>query len=235
MKINPSGFLAGVSVAAATALAALATVPAVASAWDPSRLYGERIRFEVFRDGAPVGEHVVEFREDADGLAVEARFEIRIRFLVFTAYRYTYRSESLWQDGRLARLVARTDDNGEVTEVSARVGPDGLRIVADDRVRIAPAGVFPTDHWHSGVLGTGEVLNTITGQVNAVTILSAARERVPAGDGFVDATRYDYSGDLETSVWYDDAGRWVGMRFLARDGSEITYRCRECAPADRAS
>ena len=42
------------------------------------------------------------------------------------------------------------------------------------------------------------------------------------------ATRYAYSGDLKADVWYDDAGRWVKLRFRGRDGSVIEYVCRRC-------
>ena len=46
--------------------------------------------------------------------------------------------------------------------------------------------------------------------------------------GPVMATRYAYSGELQTEVWYDECGRWVKMRFAGRDGSIIDYVCRQC-------
>ena len=47
----------------------------------------------------------------------------------------------------------------------------------------------------------------------------------------IDATLYRYTGDLDTEVWYDDEGRWVRMRFKAKDGSVITYQCEVCRPS----
>jgi hypothetical protein len=46
------------------------------------------------------------------------------------------------------------------------------------------------------------------------------------GNGPVTATRYRYSGELETEAWYDDAGRRVKLRFKGRDGTPIAYKCR---------
>ena len=46
--------------------------------------------------------------------------------------------------------------------------------------------------------------------------------------GGIPATHHAYTGDLSTEVWYDDAGRWVKMRFEAQDGSTIDYVCRRC-------
>lgn len=35
-------------------------------------------------------------------------------------------------------------------------------------------------------------------------------------------------GDLRTTVWYDDRGRWVKRRLRGRDGSTVNYACRRC-------
>jgi len=65
--------------------------------------------------------------------------------------------------------------------------------------------------------------------MNAVTILKKGLETIEVVGGRLEATRYDYTGQLrDTSVWYDAAGRWVQLQFLARDGSVVTYKCRTC-------
>ena len=56
----------------------------------------------------------------------------------------------------------------------------------------------------------------------------AGSETVMTENGPVTATRYRYSGELETEVWYDDAGRWVKLRFKGREGTPIAYKCRRC-------
>ena len=78
------------------------------------------------------------------------------------------------------------------------------------------------------------MLNTITGAANAVTITAEGREERPTGTGPRPATRYRYAGELQAQVWYDGAGRWVGLRFSARDGSVIDYVCRRCGGASVA-
>ena len=88
--------------------------------------------------------------------------------------------------------------------------------------------LFPTNHWNAGVLGQTRVLNTLTGKINNVSILSKGIETVSTENGPIKATRYVYSGDLDNEVWYDDLGRWVKMRFKASDGSTINYVCKSC-------
>ena len=224
-------------VFAVLALVTLTSQPAQAvdvESIDPLALYGESLSFEVWREGTRVGEHVVNFRPDGDELLVDSRFELEIRFLVFSAYKFEYRSSAQWRDGELLSLKAITDDDGQVFET--RVEKDGEFLLVQnekDRERV-PLGTFPTNHWHAGVLQRGLVINTITGEANDVRIDRQGVEFVQTANGKIPASRYVYSGDLETEVWYDDRGRWVKMRFRAKDGSIIDYRCRSCS-ADMVS
>ena len=105
---------------------------------------------------------------------------------------------------------------------------DRLRIENTTEFFTASVPLFPTNHWNPEVLRQTRVLNTLTGRINRVRIEPQAQETVATEHGDVPATRYAYTGELETEVWYDDAGRWVKMRFKGRDGSTIEYVCRRC-------
>lgn len=212
--------------------AALASTPALAAS-DPISLYGsDRLSYRIERDGTPVGRHVIRFTPGPDGLRVIAETEIAVRLLFFTAYRFTYRSDSLWRDGAMIALTARVDDDGTRRSVMAR--REGASLVLDSGVRAA-ARTKPTDHWHPGVLGDDSVLNTLTGRVNAVTIRNSGQAMVPAGTAKVPATRWRYDGKLSLDSWYDADGRWLGMRFDGRDGSTIRYICEVCGVSPHLS
>lgn len=213
-------------LAVAAAAAGLAS-PAQAGS-ELAALYGDRILFDVMRDGRPVGTHAVSFAPRGDRLHVEAAFELSLRLLGVAYYRYRYVSRSEWEDGRLVRLTAVTDDNGARSRVTATDDGGGLRVEGPAGTLRLPAGTFPTDHWHPGVLGARHVLNTITGAPARVRIEDRGVEAVATATGTVEARRWDYTGDLRNSVWYDAQGRWVRMRFTAADGSSIDYVCRVC-------
>ncbi len=195
---------------------------------DPLALYGPKIEFDVYRKGARVGFHRVRFERIGDELRVSNTFEVEVGLLFFTAFRYLYQSDSRWRDGRLVYLRATVDDNGKRTLVEA--AHDGARItIRAGDARAAFAGtLYPTNHWNSAVLGETRVINTLTGRINEVRILPQGRETVATERGRIMAIRYAYTGELDAAVWYDDAGRWVKLRFLGRDGSVIEYVCRRC-------
>ncbi len=214
---------AGLAGAAETSFAAAA---------DPFALYGSEIRFNVLMDGSPVGSHVVSFDKTEDGLKVRSDFNIGVKFLFFSAYEFSYRSDATWRGGKLADLSARIDDNGELTVVNAVNAGNKLIIEGPKGRHEAAAEIFPTNHWNPAVLNTrlGVVLNTLTGRPNEVMIVKGDEETVETGAGPRVATRYDYQGELRNRVWYDKAGRWVRMKFQAKGGQTIEYVCEICGP-----
>lgn len=212
-------------------LLALPLLGATAAATAAPAPAGEQeLVFEIQRDGSPVGTHRVVLTGVPQDLHVQAQGTIVVRLLGIPVYRFDYRSDSRWVDGRMVRLDAATDDDGDKTKVTGRaVGADFEVEGQNGTVRL-PAGIFPTDHWNPAVIGSTQVLNTITGRPNRVRMVAEGAEERPTGQGPRMATRYVYSGELDATVWYDARGSWVGLRFKARDGSTIDYVCRRCGP-----
>lgn len=218
-----------VSPISATVAANTGTSPTTPTA------YTGDLSFDILRNGTPVGSHIVTFEPNGDGLSVRTKSKIEIDFLFFTAYRFTYSSESRWIGDEMVSLSARTDDDGDVSTVDAKKDGTALRVNGSGGAFEATLPIFPTDHWHKGVIDSTEVLNTITGKIAAVKMVDKGWMRLDLPDGPVNARHYAYTGDLETEVWYDGRGRWVAMRFKARDGSTIRYVCGNCGQAPSLS
>ena len=190
--------------------------------------YGGPIEFEVTRNGEPVGRHVTTFTQRDGHLAVKSELEIALRVLFITIYRYHYVSEDLWCGGRLAAIDSRVDDNGERFALAGRLDGERFVVTAAGAHESMAAGILATNHWNPDVLGRHEVLNTLTGRLNRVTLTPCGGESLPVGNGTRAASCFDYTGDLQARVWYDAAGRWTGLQFAGRDGSPIRYTCRRC-------
>jgi hypothetical protein len=218
-------------IAFSGAAAGVQSAPGRLAPIDPVALYGDEHRFRVLRDGATVGRHVVRFAAVENGWSVEARLELRVAFLGLTLYRLDYRSLALWDAGGLRSLAVEVAENGDETIIAARRDGGGL-IVSGPSGEARASLLFPTDHWHPGVREESQVLNTLNGDIAAVTIQPGAWQTLSTVGGRIVARPYVYSGDVSTTVWYDRVGRWVGMRFAGRDGSTIEYVCETCAPAD---
>ena len=195
---------------------------------DPIKLYGDEIAFDVFRKSQRTGTHVVQFSRRQQDLLVKSRLDLSIEFLSFTVYRFRYQSEATWRAGAVKTIDVAVDDNGDKFQLEANRLGDVTEIRSDAGRTEFSGPLFPTNHWNANVIDASRVLNTLTGKVNAVRIESRGQERVTTERGEVEATRYAYTGELKTEVWYDERGRWVKMRFAGKDGVPIEYVCRRC-------
>ena len=210
-------------------------IPAVAATIEDVRqLYGDRIEFGVYRGGSKVGDHIVQFDEVDEALRVQTSTNLAVSALFITVYRFEYESDALWQDGTLMSITARTNDGGTVSEIEAEAEGGSLTVTGPNGTDEAPVGIYPTNHWNAGVIGSTRVLDTFTGRIADVDLASKGREQVVTAHGTLDATRYQYSGAIDNEVWYDAEGRWVQMQFKGTDGSTIQLRCRSCKAVELA-
>lgn len=196
---------------------------------DPFALYGDEMQFDVLRDGDPIGSYLVFFRKSGDALQVETRASIEVDVLFASAYRLRYQSLETWQDGALASLTASTNDDGEFSHMEAVRDGAQLDVSGMDGKWEAPPNLLPTSHWNMAQVSAETLINTVSGTANHISVVDAGVENVAIGDEMRPARRFIYSGDLDMEAWYDDAGRWVKLRFAAEDGSTIEYICRRCS------
>lgn len=216
IRLRPAGVSFGMTLLAIPVLLA-ASLPAPVPAEPPADIV-----FDVYRNDTPFGEHAVRFDQTAGGdLRVEIDIELEAGFGPITVFRYEHEAEEIWSDGRLARLQAATLKDGDWNRVDVeRAGPDTLVSGSVERGYLPPSS-----HWRGYAAGTGEILNTETGDAMAVEIEDLGMDTVETAAGPVEARHIRMSGTLTVDLWYDADGRWVGCEFEAR-GQTIRYVLR---------
>jgi len=186
-------------------------------------------QFDIYREDKPIGTHTVSRIRQDNLVVVEARTRISIRLLGFEVYRFHYDAHEIWDEAGLLQLVAGVDDDGEQVRLEGRRQGDRFVWSDGETERSLEMPVYPTNHWNIAVLGQESVLNTLTGEINSVTIHNEGEETLQLADSSLPATRYRYDGQLRLLSWYDRAGRWLAMSFTAGDGSTIRYQCSNCS------
>ena len=193
----------------------------------PQNLYGDEIVFDVLRNGEPAGEHKLRFSGGAQRLTVVARTRASVSFYGIFDLPFEYDSIAVWDNGALLQITASyLKGFASGTAAAARKG-GGFET---GKGETAPAPLFPTNHWHDGVLSQKRVFNTLTGLISQVRITpDDSVQTVFAGETNRRARRHRYDGDLELESWYEENGRWIKMRFHAL-GGEYEFVCRLCEP-----
>ncbi|MGH7091741.1 MAG: DUF6134 family protein, partial [Stellaceae bacterium] len=159
-------------------------------------------------------------------------FDIAVKFLGVTVYRYNYQSQETWRGGELAGLVSVVNDDGTVTRVDTSRKDDTLVVNGPEaRNEVVALPILPSTHWDAQVIDASRVLNTITGKVAAIKVVKLGPETVTVAGKPHPAMHYRYAGDIQAETWYDQAGHWVKLRFAGKDGSIIDYSCLRCVAA----
>ncbi|OYV36028.1 MAG: hypothetical protein B7Z81_07860 [Acidocella sp. 20-61-6] len=182
---------------------------------------GDAIAFKVFRNGVAVGEHSMRFTRDGDTLRGETEFAFTVRIAGIVAYRYRLTATETWTGGAFERLESTVNNDGTHSEVHAHKVADGYAVTDvnhnDPAKRYpaytAPPKTLPLTYWNKAMLD-GTVLNIATAHSYPVFVHSPGWNRLPtANGGSVVAQRFDVTGKLRLSVWYDQAGQWSGLEF----------------------
>jgi len=203
----------------------LVATPAAAKnsdgAWTPEP--GDVIEFDVLRKGKPFGSHSVTFGEDSDG-RLTARTDVLLKAGLgpITVFKYELDATEVWQDGQLVSLNGEVNDDGKEGKVTATRTGSELDVDGTEFDGQVTASIIPSSHWNFAATQATELLSTEDGEILDVSVSEQGKETIIAAGEEVEATRYLLDSDIDVTLWYDEAGRWLKLAFEAR-GQNIEY------------
>jgi len=194
---------AGAACVAGPALAAGLPVPAA-----------REIGFKVLRNGSVIGEHHLKFSGDDDDLTVEINVALLVTLAGIPVFRYNGAATERWSGGIFSSLDSKVNDNGNQLAVTARKIDAGYDVQGTHVPRYTcPPNTMPLTYWNKAMLN-GTILNIQTAHSYPATVTSPGWNNLPtAGGGTVLAQRFDVTGKLHLSVWYDQMNQWSGLEF----------------------
>lgn len=226
--------------------ALLSPVGASAASASDGFPYGNSLVFAAYRGGEKIGHHSLRFRRESGQVFVSTSIDLAVRVLGLTVYRFNYRSHEVWIGNAFQSIEAETNDDGKKYTVTARRTGQGLVVDhsgPNTRVatasnhqdlqetvpahRILPVDTLPSTHWNIEQVKQAGFLNAELGKIDHVQVANLGRQTIKTATGSLEATRYDYTGDIIMSQWFDDRARWVKATFQPSDNSTIEYILQE--------
>lgn len=171
-----------------------------------------------------IGTHIYSFTRHGDELTVIAKVRIEAKILFFTARRYFADRREVWRNGRLVELQSRTDDDGEISEVTAKA--NGTKLIVDGpkgRVE-APADIVTSSAWNIDFVLDKKQLTALdieTGEILEIMVSDDGVEEIEANGGRVKARKFTLSGALNRTLWFGEDGIWLKLR-LDRGDDDIS-------------
>lgn len=186
----------------------------------------EALRFRVYLDRDPIGEHSFKVTPDRrpDGREVLSRASFDVNLLFFTAYRYRHESREQWRDGCLERIRSSTDDNGTAYDVAGERKSGALSLAVNGEPRRLPACVSTFAYWDRDFLKRPRLLNPQTGDFVDVAVTRTGTESRVVKGRRVEAERYRLKAEgLDISLWYTPEGQWIGLESDTGKGRTLRY------------
>jgi hypothetical protein len=197
--------------------------PASASSWQPAD--GDKLGFEVLRDGGAFGTHTLTFTRNGDSFTVKTDVQLKVAFGPLTLFEYLHDVTERYVGGKLAWVGSRTKNEGKWKTLSAQAEPAGLKVKGEAFSGVLSGVVIPSTHWNEDEMKQAAMFSTETGEMLPMKVKDRGIERIRMAAGAIDARRYDVDSELDASFWYDASGRWVKCAFETQ-GSKIEYVLR---------
>jgi hypothetical protein len=176
------------------------------------------IRFKVLHSGTPCGEHQVTFTQTGDQLRVDTNATLVVRVAGIPVYHYSVTASEYWCAGAFCGLDSHVNHNGTLFEVHAKPIPGGFAIQSTKAGNYEYTGqptLMPLTYWNKAMLNA-MILNVETGRHYPAIVDSPGWNYLPTAEGGqLVAQRFDVTGKLHLTVWYDKDGQWAGLQFNA--------------------
>lgn len=192
--------------------------------WSPRD--GDRLDFDVFRNGEKFGRHSVAFTRIGSQLKVIADVELKVAVGPLTLFQYIHKAQEVYEAGRLVSVDASTKNDGKWSKLAAKATAGGLNVVGAKFKGVLPGPVVPSTHWNIAEMKQPAMFSTETGAMLPMTVTDQGVEKVKVGTGYVDARKFLVKSEMEATFWYDSAGRWVKCAFTTK-GSKVEYVLRD--------
>jgi hypothetical protein len=182
--------------------------------------------FQILRSGTPVGEQKLTFTQTGDQLRVDVNAAAAGRMMGLVPFHYNCTATEHWSGGIFSGLDSKVNHNGTQLEVHATPITGGFAIQS------TKAGIYdytgepamlPLTYWNKAMLDA-MILNIETGRHYPAIVSSPGWYNLPTAEGgTILSQRFDVTGKLHFSVWYDQYGQWAGLEFNIY-GSVMTLR-----------
>ncbi len=154
----------------------------------------------------------------------EARFDVKI--LTMSLYAYVHEAKESWQGDCLAKLAAKTDDNGDKIEVQGGQKDGRFRLATNQKPAELPECVWTFAYWHPGMIEQKHLLNPQTGEYLPVRVELKGEENVKSAGVERKAKHYLLdAGKFQIDLWYGtDDQRWLALDSALEGGRHLHYR-----------
>lgn len=181
-------------------------------------------KFKVLLNDKPIGFHEVRIETENNRKTVLTQADFDVRFMYIPVYSYNHETREVWQDGCLLNITSATDDNGDNYFINSQKNEQEFALQTQDGNRSLHGCVRSFAYWDINMLKSKQLLNTQTGEYQAVSFNDMGNDTLSLDQGEIDARHFRLKCENMTiDLWYTMDMRWLALESVTESGAVLRY------------
>ena len=174
--------------------------------------FAEEWNFDAVLNDKVIGQHT--FIYENERTISNANFKFEYLFMDFI---YQHRTTETWQGDCLKTISSKTDDDGDLYEVTGHIGTDRFLVTTINKTTELPSCVMTFAYGNPKILDQKKLMNSQNGEYLDVDIQFLRQENhmVKGKEILTDLWQIKAKsddGDLLVQLWYDKNMNWVSLK-----------------------
>jgi hypothetical protein len=174
--------------------------------------YAQEWKFDALLNDKIIGQHTFIYEDEKTTSNANFKFEY-----LFMDFIYQHKSTETWQGDCLKTILSKTDDDGDLYEVSGHIGTDQFLVTTNNKATELPSCVMTFAYGNPKILDQKKLMNSQNGEYLDVDIQFLRQENhmVKGKDILTNLWQIEAKGaeeDLLVHLWYDENMNWVGLK-----------------------
>ena len=168
----------------------------------------------IYLDGKKIGQIHYMLRTNEKGMVEELKTRSSLSILGFQVYYFTQDLHEIWSQGELQNLQGDTDDHRTLYKSSLQRNPKEYDGVLNGKTLTLPHDAFPTSVWHFEITQKSLLFDLKDLRLMKVKV-SKSEDSVSVVGRAIPASRFDFSGEWQASIWFDQNKQLLKMNYKA--------------------
>ena len=168
--------------------------------------------FDAVLNDKVIGQHTFIYEDEKTISNANFKFEY-----LFMDFIYQHKSTETWQGDCLKTILSKTDDDGDLYEVSGHITTDQFLVTTNNKATELPLCIMTFAYGNPKILEQKKLMNSQNGEYLDVDIQFIREENhiVKGKEILTDLWEIrakSDDGDLLVHLWYDENMNWVSLK-----------------------
>lgn len=170
-------------------------------------------------DGKKIGQVHYTLSYDEQGELESLKTSASYSVLGFEVYHFAQDLNEAWKTGLLQSMDGYTNDDGDKYQVELKRTAESYDGALNDKKLTLPHDAFPNSVWHYAITEQSLLFNLTDLRLMKVAV-ARRPEKVKIDKKSFDAERFDFTGDWQASLWFDQDKQLLKLEYKV-DGRKV--------------